>query len=237
MRRLVIQPHRPWRLLFEILLVVAIGALLARAWAERDGRGRLGVERSALATTAQRLEREVERLEAENEDLRDELAIQVRARQVDETANDRVSGHLRRLQQRVLELREEVAFYRGIVADDRGKGLSVQTLVIERDGGEGAYRFQLVLTRTMNGDKVATGSVSLSITGERGGRATQLSFAEMTDPAESDLPFRFKHFQRIEGRLTLPPDFLPQRVYVQVDAAGDKPSKVEKTFDWPRIAS
>jgi hypothetical protein len=82
----------------------------------------------------------------------------------------------------------------------------------------------------MRNGKVVSGSVDLSVSG----KLKQLSREEIVNSAAPVLAFEFKYFQRLEGRLRLPKDFVPHRVYVQVHPPGGRPSRVEKAFDWSR---
>jgi hypothetical protein len=57
----------------------------------------------------------------------------------------------------------------------------------------------------MTNGKVVSGSVDLSVSGE----LKQLSREEIVNSAAPVLAFEFKYFQRLEGRLRLPKDFVP----------------------------
>jgi uncharacterized protein (UPF0335 family) len=183
------------------------------------------------------LRERIESLEEEKSGLHERIANLERGRQVDTKAYAKVDEHLQKLQSDNLALREELAFYRGIVSSDGHKGISIQTFVVERDGPAGAYRYSLVLTRNMRNGKVASGTIDLLISGEMDGRIKQLDLKDVSRPASRGLSFEFKHFQRLEGRVQLPRGFVPHRVYVKVHTAGDRPSSLEKTFDWSRAAS
>jgi len=176
--------------------------------------------------------RDNSRLSQENVDFKARIAILERSRQIDGKAYGDVDQHLKRLQGEILALREELAFYRGIVSSNEARGVFIHTLVLEREGNTDAYRYSLVLTRNMRNGKVVSGTVDLSVSGELNGELKQLSREEMVTGAPV-LAFEFKYFQRLEGRLRLPKDFVPHRVYVQVHTPGSRPPKVEKTFDWP----
>ena len=160
-----------------------------------------------------------------------------REQQVERIAYGRIGEQLRTLQSTVLNLREEVAFYRGIVGSGREKGIQVHSLVVNPDGREGGYRYQLVLTRGGKSDKVAEGSVRLSVSGEHEGKSRRLSFRDLSAPDSDALEFSFKYFQRLQGHMTLPAGFVPRRVYVRVDSPDENASSHERHFDWPALAS
>jgi hypothetical protein len=108
---------------------------------------------------------------------------------------------------------------------------------LERQGTANAWRFQLVLTRNTKSDNVLSGSVELEVHGEEQGEVRQLSFSDLTADRAGTLVFQFRYFQRLEGRLILPPAFEPQRVLIRVIEDGVEDPPVERSFDWPAQAA
>lgn len=79
-------------------------------------------------------------------------------------------------------------------------------------------------------------TVALTVSGERDSRPAELSHVSVVESGEEHLEFSFKYFQRIEGLLSLPPGFVPRRVFVKVDAMRERPSRTEQSFEWPEEA-
>ena len=169
--------------------------------------------------------------------MRKRLTVLTREQQVERIAYGEINERLRSLQSTVHSLKEEVAFYRGIVVSDGEKGIQVQSLAVDPDGRERGYRYQLVLTRGGKSDKVAAGSVSLSVSGEHEGKPRRLSFQDLSVPSADALEFSFKYFQRLHGHMTLPAGFVPRRVYVRVDMPEENSTGLERHFDWLLLAS
>lgn len=176
---------------------------------------------------------ERERLREANEALRRQVVQLERARQVEQEASARLAAHVEELQARVLALREEVTFYRGIVSSRQSSGTTIQTLRIEPEGATNVYRFQVVLTRNRKSDTVASGTLTLSITGEQDGEVRRLALSDVSPGRETPIAFQLQHFQRLDGRITLPEDFVPRQVLVTISSPGDAPEEVERSFDWP----
>ena len=86
----------------------------------------------------------------------------------------------------------------------------------------------------MNSDKVVSGTIELSVAGVQGSQAKRLPLKDLSDPGTSEIAFEFKYFQRLQGRLVLPPDFVPHQVYVKVNAIGSRPSQTEMLFGWSK---
>lgn len=235
-----IRRRRPWRSAFVLLLLMAMMAGGVYQFYERDrvsldaGLARLEEKLNETRKDNSSLREKINTLEDENSGLQEKVAVLERGRQVDAKAYAKVDEHLKKLQSDNLALREELAFYRGIVSSDDSRGVSIQAFVVKREGSTDAYRYSLVLTRNMRNGKVISGTVNLSISGEMNGNLKQLALKDVSNTVTGGLAFEFKHFQRLEGRMRLPRGFVPHRVYVKVHTPDNRPSNLEKTFDWSR---
>lgn len=233
MHRLVVEPHRPWLKYVVIVLLGGLAALAFHVVQQRDRIATLDAKADYQAAARTRAESALAGARALTESLREKVAMLERRYQVDAEAYRETDLEMRRMQDRILALREEVMFYRRIMSEDRGRGLRIQTFDIRSVGAGERYHFELVLTRTIDNDRVAEGMVALAISGERGGRPAELSHASVVESGEGPLEFSFKYFQRIEGLLSLPPGFIPRRAFVKVDVKGEKPPRIEQSFEWP----
>lgn len=232
-RALVVRRHRPWKDFLEALVAVVLFA--AAGWlAYQAGRAVLVPKFDAARAANERLLIANQRLVAANARLEERVAILERSMQIGAKAQDDVRVHLTGLQEEILDLKEEVAFYRSIAESGRPRGLAIQSFNVRHDSDEDdAYRYRLVLTGDMKNDKVISGTVNFFVAGEQRGRLRQLSLAEVSDASSREISFQLKYFQKLKGRLRLPEDFIPHRVFVQVTASGETPSTIERTFDWP----
>ena len=115
-----------------------------------------------------------------------------RSAQVKETAYAEVDQHLRALQNTVAELREELAFYRGIVAKEAPIPLrlgGVRVLPV----GEHVYRLSVVLTRGSISDKVLSGWLRVEMVGALAGGPRRLPMENLTDGKRSSIPFKLQN--------------------------------------------
>jgi hypothetical protein len=234
-KQVVRQQHPVRNLIIGVVGVTAISAsayalyVKSNGWAQ-DELSVLHKERDERMVT-------VEALGESNTALRERIAILERAQQVEGKAYEDVDAYLGSLQDEVLALKEEVAFYRGIVSAGKEKGLKIQTFIVDKETTPGAYRFQLVLTQHLKRVKVISGTVKLKITDEQSSKPTNLLLSDMSGEHAKSLNFEFKFFQRIEGRFILPNGFKPDRLQIQVVSKGKKPASVEKSFEWLGLTS
>lgn len=235
-KRQVIRPHRPLRNLLALVLVLVAAAAVAYAL-NLNARRATQNELTELRDERDSLRETVELLRESNAALRERVAIVERGQQVERKAYADVDQHLRGLQDELLALKEEVAFYRGIVSSGKEKGLKIQTFVLDKENNPGVYRFQLVLTQHIKRVKMISGTVKLTVTDLEGRQSRGLQVSDLTGRELNPLTFEFKFFQRLEGRFTLPEGFEPGRLQVKVTSSGKKPANVEQAYDWRGLVS
>lgn len=173
-------------------------------------------------------------LEGEKRVLREQLTILKRTQEVDRQAYDEVGNTLVQLQADVLELRQEVAFYRGIVSPkERKAGLSIQSFELEAAGEARLYHYALVLTQVLKNDRFVKGVVKISVRGVKAGESLTLPFKDISLKNGAKGKFSFRYFQKIAGDIRLPEGFLPRDLVVEMRPKGRK--KMTKSFPWLSI--
>lgn len=231
--RLVVKPHRPWK--DGLTYAGAALAVAALAWAAFEyGRWRAGYDHVAAAREQARLTAELRGAQADNAALTDRVALLARSSEIDETARAQVKGSITELQDEILELREELAFYRSIVAPDDGGGLRIQSLKLTRGAEDRHWHYRLVLIQSIKQEQRANGAVALTVHGVRGGAAAALPLSEVAATPAAPLGYSFKYFQDFEGDLLLPTGFAPARIEVEVQPRGGG-EVVRRSFDWVTV--
>ncbi|HDP89066.1 MAG TPA: hypothetical protein ENN42_03795 [Thioalkalivibrio sp.] len=181
------------------------------------------------------LRERVDYLEGLNLQLTQQVARLERTRDIEAEATTQVSTALTAMETEMLELREELAFYRSIVSPSKMEpGLHVQRFELERGDSEGQYHYKLVLTLVRGNNRVARGTVAMEVTGIADGQPRTLKLAEM-DPGAKELNFSFKYFQSIEGTLMLPAGFQPRKLGIRVDATDRRLENIDASYDWNAI--
>ena len=207
-------------------------------WIVHKERAELKSSAASKAAEKGRLVREHEAVIEQREALSRRLVMLERAAQIKSQAYAKVDAQLEELQRNILDLKADLAFYRGIVSEDkRGNQVRIQRLVLERDGNDRDYRFRVVLTRGKQDNTTVEGALLISVDGERGGERVRLTLEQLVTAPVTKLQFKFKHFQRIEGRLHLPEWFTPKRVVVQTKATNPDIKSIRESFAWSVVNS
>ena len=223
------------KLRLRILLIVAVGIALYAGWWLYDlGKVHGVTELKSLRTQHSVMEKLTRKLTKNNKLLRERVAILERSSQIDQQAALDVKADLGQLEMELQAAREEIEFYRGIVAPgDVQSGLRIHRFTLESGTGAGKYHYDLVLTQVKLNDRLVTGVVNLKIAGLMLGEPGELALAGVTKPAVKQLKFRFRYFQELAGTITLPDGFEPEKVILNVIPEGKgKPPSVKQMFEW-----
>lgn len=234
--QLVIKQHEPVRYWLMVILCVLLFGMAG--WGMYTlGQRSAGTNNIELKDTVDKLKDYTNSLEEQKAKLLEQIAVVERNRQVEQQAFSDVDSSLKGQQEEILELKQEVAFYRGIVAPrgDSEGGLNIQSFRIEKLPGEQTYRFKLVLTQLAKMDAPVKGRVRIDISGVKDGKPMSLSLAEVSSGGAPTLDLKFKYFQTVEGSMVLPAGFAPTNVTVEIAPTGGKLAGFNKNFVWESL--
>ena len=227
-------------LLRVVVMVAGLGAALFAAWWLYDlGKLRGVDELAGLRTEHAILKKRYGKLYKDAAQLREQVAILERSSKIDHLAALDVKADLGQMEEELQAAREEIEFYRGIVAPgDVQPGLRIHRFTLEEGTAPGEYHYDLVLTQLKRNDRYITGVVDWKISGSMLGEQGELALAGVTNPPAKQLNFRFRYFQDLSGQITLPEGFEAERVILSIKPEGKgKLPPVEQAFDWPEPGS
>ncbi|WP_020651114.1 DUF6776 family protein [Solimonas variicoloris] len=241
--KIIIRRHRPW--LRPALIAGCTGALALGAWAlysytratTVSDFERAQTEAEQLRAERRQLTRDLRAARAEITQLQQQVVYAQRSTEIDSQACDAVRKSLTDLQAEASELREQVAFYRGIAAPDQARaGVRVQELKLsEIAGRRGRYRFFLTLIQSVRHEKRIGGRIELAIVGSAAGVERKLPLNELAPELAQNLLFSLKYFEEFSGEFQLPAGFVPSRMLVTLVPSSDGAPRTEEGFDWQRV--
>lgn len=218
--------------------VVLLAVVFALYFAYEYGHEQSGLDWEGAKARLNELESGRDELLGQITALREQNAVLERASGIDAQSHDLLKHSVAQMQDEILELKEELAFYRGILdPDDQNQGLRVQGFEVESGLSAGSFRYKLVLTQLLNNNTPVSGGVSFRVTGNRGGKEAVLELKELSPGGEDKQSFKFRYFQNMEGVLNFPKGFVPQQVEITVSPAGRRYKNFTKTVDWPQQES
>lgn len=232
--RMVVVPHRPRRrVLFTAVVLLGVLASALGGWAY----GYYKTMRSQETIQADRSEllADLQTVQAENAELKRQIAILDRSSMMDQRATEEVQSTIRTLRERVAQLEEDIVFYRQVVSEEtEDTGLVIGQFDISATAQAGRFRYKLVMRQEdADGDTFLLGHVNINIVGQQDNEQIVYSLRDVSsDEDELDIRLRFKFFQNIEGELELPEGFTPDRI--QIAAASTEPvvKTLNQDFSW-----
>lgn len=177
-------------------------------------------------------QRQQHALNAQIENLKQQVANVQRDAQVNEVATKSLRVTLTQREEEISGLRANLSFYARLVGGDtQHQELKLQEVKLEPISGSHGWNLTLSLAQTAKRNDEITGNATVSVEGLRGDKVVQLDWAALGDTTQKDgLPFRLMYFQQLHGTIVLPANFRPMRLHIGIQSAGDAP--VMRTVSW-----
>ena len=227
---LIVKSHRPW-LRWLLLIGSWVGVFVVALSSYWLGQIQAGYNLVETARERESLKQSLTEQEGENKQLGEQVMVLERTQAIDSQSYGVVRDDLKQLQEEILELREEVEFYRGIVSPrDRQAGLDIQTFKLEPTDEERLYHFDLVLSQVLKNERFVKGVVKLFVHGVQDGEPLSLDFRDISPNKSVGRSISFRYFQRMGGDIRLPEGFVPRDVMIEMVPQGR--DAVSKTFPW-----
>lgn len=240
--RIVIKRDRP---LFKAgLIALSVSLLAVGGWAiytytrattvSDFERAQLEVEKSR--NERRDLTKQLRAAKSEIEQLKDQVVYAQRSGEIDSQACDTVKDSLGGLQAEVADLREQLAFYRGIVAPDVSRaGVRVYEFKVVKNATSNTFHYELVLIQSNRNDRQVGGRILMDIEGLQNGVQQTVKLDETSMTSAKNLQFSFKYFEEFSGDFELPAGFKPIRVLVTLAPDANGSPNVKEQFDWAKV--
>jgi hypothetical protein len=217
-----------------ITLICAVGLYMIYEL----GRYNAGYDRQAVMQQRTELEVKIEHLENDNRELRTRLVELDTIRLGRSREQAEVARSMGDLQAQVERQSQELAFYRGVVAQGAATlGVKIEDLRIRASPVPGVFTAHMALVRSGRAEALAAGTLELSVDGELAGGEKTLDLATLTAGHQRDLRYDFRYFQDFDQELTLPAGFKPAHLVVEVHSSRRDVTPLSQTFLWSVEAS
>lgn len=231
--RMKVVPHRPFSGVFSTL-GVALLVLATSAAGYFAGQYHLRKGLNSESTAHELARRELDKLRSENEALRLRATTAEQSLVIGEQANDKVRTELVEKESRIAELKQEISFYRGLMAPaDGSDGVSIGRFSISQTADARLYQYKLLVQQSATRHDVVKGNATFTIVGRQDGQPKRYPLSDLSQQVDSEsIPLRFKYFQNIEGELQLPQGFEPEGVELSLKSSGRKGFNIEQRYGW-----
>ncbi|WP_246860600.1 DUF6776 family protein [Noviherbaspirillum sp. UKPF54] len=213
--RMAIKSQLPWSV--RLLLVVMIGLVGAMAmWSFDAGLGLPSPYPANLREQISRYKEQVERLTAE----RDQFSTTVNSAEsqlnIERSAQKQLAAQVRTLESENTRLKEDLAFFESLLPTATGPlGVSIRRLKVDQVGPN-QWRYRLLVMQGGKGEHEFIGNLQLVATVLKDGKSAMMTFPDGNPTEQGKYKLSFKHYQRVEGVLTLPEGAVTKVVQARV---------------------
>jgi hypothetical protein len=224
-------PARLWLIAAATVLVMAVGVYLTYEL----GRNQAGFDSLSAAQDRAALANQISELQRQQRELRVQLAAANEAQTAQIRERSEVARTIGELQEQLARAQQDLQFYRGIANPQAAQGVQLrvqQFQVAVRAAAERKYLLRFTLNRESRPEELTSGNIGVTIDGARGGSAASVDLASASDAQIKQLPFSFRYYANIELPVTLPVDFKPERVTIELRPARKGAAAIRQTFVW-----
>ena len=222
---IVIRGIGPSRL--RIFLVLGAVVLVLIGWGLFQlGRSGIGFGVTNPLSSMATLRRAISERDATIADLRSQVAELDTLKVAQDRERQEVAQSIGELQAEVARQRQQLEFYKGIVATTEAPAnVAIRTLRIDDSRAGSRPLLRLSLVQPGNPQNVVSGTVTATLEGARAGRASRYPLLEV--------PYSFRYFENLERELMVPAGVLPERLTVEIRPTDKAMRPVVQSVLWP----
>jgi hypothetical protein len=205
--KLAIRTHVAWYWRAVAIVVLLSISLALAEWVYDAGRSIAGFDSRTSSQALADLKARVVELEAELAVVRGVASAADSNLKIERVAQQQLGLQVRALESENAALKQDLAFFEGILPDSIGgeQGVRINRFRIEPGNLAGQYRYRLLVihsaTRTQ---KEFRGNLQIVLKVQEGGRDVMITFPSENDTERQRYRLDVKHFQRAEGMLSIP---------------------------------
>ena len=205
----------PLRFLFWVLVLGVAGVIAL--WAYDMGRSFAGLAPSA-DKQVEELHTRVKQLELDRERLSSQLTAAESEINIERAAQKPLQDQIKNMEVENTKLKEDLSFFESLLPTNTGaKGLSIQRFALELvNPNQVRYRILVTQGGGKRDKREFFGQLQLVVTVLQDGTSAMITFPKDRSADAEKYSFRFKHYQRLEGVLTLPPGVAIQSVQARI---------------------
>ena len=191
-------------------LALALGGAAA-LWIYDLGRGFAGFN-----PDARELQTQITQIKEERDQLAKSVDAAESRQNIERAAQNQLNEQIKTLVAENARLKEDLAFFDSLLPSNTGPaGLSIQRLSLE-PVVPNQLRFRLLVMQGGSGKQRFTGELQLLVTIDQGGQSVNLVFPKDKSADPEKYRIGFRHYQRLEGMLTLPEGAVVKNVEARV---------------------
>lgn len=211
---MTIKTQRPWPLrLAGFVLLLALCLAIVKFGYEDARLPGLGV---GGGPQVEQLREQVEKLTAERDQYFTTANAAETKQNMDKSEQAQLELQVKALEGENVKLKEDLAFFESLLpVDNNAFGVSIRRMKAETVAPNQLH-YQLLVMQGGKVDHDFTGDVQLTVTVMQGGKSAMIVFPEQNSADHDKYKLTFKHYQRVEGVLTLPEGAVAKAVQARI---------------------
>jgi len=222
---IVIRGIGPSRL--RVFLVLGTVVLVLLGWGLFQlGRSGIGIGVTNPMSSMATLRRAISERDVTIGDLRRQVAELDILKVAQDRERQELARSIGELQAEVARQRQQLEFYKGIVATaEAPANIAIRTLRIDDSRAGSTPLLRLSMVQPGNPQGVVSGMVTVTLEGARAGRAVRYPLFETA--------YSFRYFENVERELVVPSGVTPERLTVEIRPADRAMRPVVQSVFWP----
>lgn len=182
-------------------------------------------------------DKEIKLLKKTIRKLESEMASLHHSKKIGLAAVEEMKEILRAKDIELLELNQELHIYRTLYSPDADNSvIRVKMFALyKKDFMTNQFVYELVIAGVPARQEKVSGVVGLSVDGEQQGVLKRLVFEDIKKITDVSLTFSFKYFQKLSGSFSLPEDFEPSKVHIELLEDSNEQGSVFFSYDWGKV--
>ena len=213
--RMTIKTQLPWPLRVGAFLIMLALCLAFIKFGYEQGRVP-GFNGGVSKDQVDQLREQVEKLTAERDQYSSTANAAETKQNMDKSEQAQLELQVKSLETENSKLKEDLAFFESLLpVDNNSLGVSIRRMKTEI-AAPNQLRYQLLLMQGGKGDQNFVGNLQLTVTVLQGGKSAMIVFPEANSTEPDKFKLTFKHYQRVEGVLTLPEGAVMKSVQARI---------------------
>lgn len=213
--KMTINHQQPWPIkLAMVVLVVGLGGAIA-LWTYDLGRS-FAFGPKLSAERLESLQKQVEALTAERDQLASTANTVESKENIERSMQKQLADQVKALTVENLKLKDDLVFFESLMPSTTGpEGISVKRIKAVMQA-PGQLRYQILVMQGGKGARDFAGEMQLTLTLVQAGKPAMMQFPDPKAGESGKLKLSFRHYQRLDGVITLPEGATVKTVQVKV---------------------
>lgn len=202
--KMTIRTQMPWALRILVAVIMLGLAGVAALWVYDASHGWTAGDSNNAREQLSQYKKEIEALTLE----RDQLSASANAAEsklnIERSAQTQLATQVKTLMAENTRLKEDLAFFESLLPNATGpQGITIRRLKVDLLAPN-QLRYRLLVMQGGTANQHFVGNLQLVVTALQDGKDAMMTFPEGNPAEQAKFKLGFRHYQRVEGVLTLP---------------------------------